>query len=499
MELREYAHTDATGLKDLLDRREVTPGEVFDLARAAIEQVDPVLGAVVGEVFDEPLAYASSGPFGGVPFAVKDLLCTAAGVRNENGSALMAGHVSPRDSHLMARWRTGGLAVLCRTSTPEFGFSATTEPATHAPTRNPWNPDRVAGGSSGGSAALVAAGALPWAHANDAGGSIRTPAALCGVVGLKPSRGLVPPGPDADEPLFGLTAEFAVTRSVRDAAALLDLVHGSAPGDRYHLRRRAPGEFVAALGHRPRGLRVAVSTGSPDVRADAAVAAEVARVAGLLEEFGGRVEWAEPVVDDERLRDLHLTFWSASIADTLRALTGGQDVEDALALVETATAAMVRHGLSLRWQDVSRARAYQNELTRSTADFLDGFDLVLSPVTRSTAWPIGELDSNRPGIDARGWVDTLSRYSPFTAVHNVTGRPAISVPTGMSAGLPVGVQLAAAPGREDLLLAVAAQLEEAAPWHARVPPVHAGGSRAVPRPGRPAAENRAENREGEGR
>ncbi|MCX4736954.1 amidase [Streptomyces sp. NBC_01363] len=487
MELREYARMDATGLKDLLERREVTRGELFDLARAAIAQVDPVLGAVVGDVFDEPPAYAASGPFSGVPFALKDLLCTAAGVRSENGSALTAGHVAPHDSDLMARWRAAGLAVVCRTSTPEFGFSATTEPVANGPTRNPWDPSRVAGGSSGGSAALVAAGALPWAHANDAGGSIRVPAALCGVFGLKPTRGLVPPGPDSDEPLFGLTAEFAVTRSVRDAAALLDLVHGSAPGDRYHVRGRAPGEFVAALGLRPRGLRVAVSTDSPGGRADPAVASEVVRIAELLEEFGDHVEWASPEIDDEHVRDLNMTFWSVSIADTVRALTGGRDVEHALALVETTTAAMVRHGLSLRWEDVSRARAYQNRLTRSMADFLDRFDLVLTPVTPSTAWPVGELDSNRPGIDARGWVDTLSRYSPFTALYNATGQPAVSVPTGMTGGLPVGVQLAAAPGQEDLLLAVAAQLEEADPWRERVPPVHAGGP-PPPWTGRRSAE-----------
>ncbi|WP_406293125.1 amidase family protein [Embleya sp. NBC_00888] len=488
MELREYAHLDATALRNLVTRREVTPDELFALARAAIVHVDAILGAVVGDVFDEPPAHCASGAFAGVPFALKDLMCTAAGVPNENGSALTAGHVASGDSDLMARWRAAGLAVVCRTSTPEFGFSATTEPVIGRATRNPWNPDRVAGGSSGGSAALVAAGALPWAHANDAGGSIRTPAALCGVVGLKPSRGLIPPGPGADEPLFGLTAEFAVTRTVRDTAALLDLVHGSAPGDRYHLPRRAPGEFVAALDRRPRGLRVAVSTGPPGNPADPAVASEVVRVAGLLAELGHHVEQAAPEVDEERFRDLNLTFWSASIADTVRTLTDGRDVEGALAALESATAAMVRHGWPLRWEDVSRARAYQHRLTRSTADFLGRFDLILTPVTRSTAWPIGELDANRPGIGAREWVDTLSRYSPFTAVHNVTGNPAISVPTGMCDGLPVGVQLAAASGREDLLLAVAAHLEKASPWQGRIPPVHASGLPAEVRPDRGSAE-----------
>lgn len=476
MELSDYAHMDATDLKSCIDRREVSRAEVLGAARAAVSRVDPQLGAVVGPVLDAPLDYAESGPFAGVPFALKDLLCAAAGLPSENGSAATAGYIAPRDSDLMVRWRAAGLGVICRTATPEFGFSATTEPVTNGPTRNPWNLERVAGGSSGGAAALVAAGALPWAHANDAGGSIRAPAALCGVVGLKPTRGLVPSGPDSDEPLFGLTTEFAITRTVRDTAALLDVVNGSAPGDRYLVPRRSPGEYLRATDQRPSNLRIAVSTQAPEggSTTDGAVAEEVVRIAGLLEQFGGHVEWAAPPVDTERFHDLNLTFWAASIAESTRELAGGGNIEQIYPLLESATVAMVRHGRSLEWADVARARRYQNQLTRSTAHFFDSFDLTLTPTMPSTAWPIGELVSNRPGITAREWVDTLARYSPFTALYNATGQPAISLPTGMSSGLPVGVQLAAAPGREDLLLAVAAQLEEAVPWASRVPPIHAG-------------------------
>ncbi|MDJ0392400.1 amidase family protein [Rhodococcus sp. G-MC3] len=476
MELHDYSRMDATDLKARLDQNEINPAEVRDAALAAISQVDPHLGATVGPALDPPPTYSTSGTFAGVPFALKDLLCTAAGIPNENGSAATAGYVATRDSDLMGRWRAAGLAVTCRTATPEFGFNATTEPAVNGPTRNPWNPERVAGGSSGGSAALVAAGALPWAHANDAGGSIRIPAALCGVLGLKPTRGLVPPGPDSDEPLFGLTTEFAITRTVRDAAALLDVVHGSAPGDRYFQPRRSPGHYRRAAAQRPEGLRIAVSIDSPGggPAADTAVATEVARIARLLEQFGGHVEYAAPDVDPERFRDLNLTFWSASIAESMRALTGGCGIEVVYLALESSTAAMVRHGFTLRWADIARARHYQNHLTRSTANFFESFDLTLTPTTASTAWPIGELDSNRTGITADEWGDTLARYAPFTAIYNVTGQPAISIPTGMFDGLPIGVQLAAAPGREGLLLAVAAQLEEAIPWAGRVPPIYAG-------------------------
>ncbi|MFE3059440.1 amidase [Nocardia sp. NPDC059239] len=471
----EYARCDATELAELIRNGDVGRAEVIAAARAAIAAVDAELDAVVGPLFDGPLAHSPSGPLSGVPFALKDLLCTAVGVPNENGSRAMSGYVADRDSDLMTRWREAGLAVVCRTAVPEFGFSASTEPIAHGPTRNPWNPGRVSGGSSGGAAALVAAGALPCAHANDAGGSIRTPAALCGLVGLKPTRGLIPPGPDSDEPLFGLTTEFALTRTVRDAALLLEVVHGSAAGDRYHVPRRPGGTYIEpdAL---PPGLRIAVWTATPAGVADtdAEVVAEVVRVGTLLEGLGHRIDWATPEVDQERFKSLNLTFWSASIADTARALAGSGPIEDVLHGFEATTAVMMRHGLNLSWAEVSKARSYQNELTRGIGRFLDSYDLLLTPATRTAAWPVGELDANRSDLDANGWVETLTHYSPFTALYNVTGQPAISVPTGRTGdGLPIGVQFAAAPGREDLLLALSAQLEQVDPWHDRRPVIHA--------------------------
>ncbi|MFX0578439.1 amidase [Nocardia nepalensis] len=492
MKLDEYAALDATALAELIGRGEVTRTEVLDVARSAVIGVDSALGAVVGPIFNEALAHSSVGPLSGVPFALKDLLCTAAGVPSEGGSRALAGNVASADSDLMKRWRAAGLAVICRSAVPEFGFSASTEPAANGPCKNPWNLERVAGGSSGGAAALVASGALPVAHGNDAGGSIRIPAALCGLVGLKPTRGLVPPGPDFDEPLFGLTTEFALTRTVRDAALLLDSVHGSAEGDRYHLRRWASGTFSRAAGMRPRGLRIAVWTATPEGVADTQsdVAAEVERVGRALEQLGHRIDWATPDIDHERLKQLTLTFWSASIADTARALAVGGQISDVLAAFEGTTAAMVRHGLPLSWAEVSKARAYQNELTRRMGRFLRTFDLLLTPTTRTVAWPVGELNADRHDLTAAAWVDTLADYGSFTALHNVTGQPAISVPTGATAdGLPIGVQLAAAPGREDLLLGIAAQLEELDRWSLRRPAVHAAtldseGAQLAPRPER---------------
>src|SRR5690625_2273496 len=228
----EYAALDGTALAALIKDRQVSVQEVRDVAQQSVELVNPALNAVVGDVLEPNSEYPKTAPFAGVPFALKDTVCHAAGLAQENGSLLSAGVVTTSDSDLMRRWNSAGLQTIYRTTTPEFGLSCTTESRATGITRNPWNLEMSPGGSSGGSTALVAAGALPMAHANDAAGSNRTPAALCGLVGLKPSRGLIPPGPGSDEPLFGMTSEFAVTRTVRDTAALLDAVAGSEPGDR---------------------------------------------------------------------------------------------------------------------------------------------------------------------------------------------------------------------------------------------------------------------------
>lgn len=446
--------------------------EVMVAAAESLSCVNGQLNAIVGEPFSPALAGSDDGPFAGVPFAIKDLLCEAEGVPQSAGSRLLDGRVASRDSDLMATWRQAGLRTMCRTTTPELGASIATESALTGITRNPWDTRLTPGGSSGGSAALVAAGALPVAHANDAAGSIRIPAALCGLVGLKPTRGRHPAGPDSDEPMNGLTCEFVVCRTVRDAAGLLDVLCADRQGERYPVI--VPSElFTASIapGDGP-ALTVALQTQpAGGGRVDPRCTREVERVASVLADLGHRVVPAAPPIDAELILAINERLWPASLAETVRAV-GGFERADLPELLEPWTARMVDDGRELRWSLVYEARGWQNQVARATARFFDEYDLLLSPTVARPAWPVGELSARGSVAGTREWLSTLFEYAPFTSLANVTGRPAISVPTGMVDGLPVGVQLVGRPAGEAVLLRLAAQLERALPWDARRPPVH---------------------------
>ena len=258
MRLDEYAAHDGLGLAALVRRGEVSAAELAALAQSAIEALNPQLNAVIGRVDARPPAGDATAPFHGVPFLIKDLVLHAQGVPCDMGSRLLAGaFTAPHDTELMARFRAAGLVTLGRTNTPELGFNATTEPLLYGATRNPWDPSRSAGGSSGGSSAAVAAGIVPLAHANDGGGSIRIPAAQCGLVGLKPTRGRTPVGPETGMPLHDMGIEHAVTRTLRDCAALLDAVEGPASGDRFAIARPARPYAEEVRRAPPRRLRIA--------------------------------------------------------------------------------------------------------------------------------------------------------------------------------------------------------------------------------------------------
>ncbi len=259
MHFSEYIEYDAVGLAHLIKSGQVSAQEVQQLARQAILAVNPTLNALIGELFEEALPSSNTGPFAGVPFVIKDLSLHAAGVRTGMGTRLTGeGIVFPHDTDLMTRFKQAGLVTLGRTATPEFGYNVTTEPVSNGPTCNPWNLSRSSGGSSGGSAALVAARAIPLAHGTDAAGSIRIPSAWCGLVGLKPTRGRTPPGPDSDERVSGLGIDFALARTVRDTAALLDVVSGPSIGDKYFA---APPErpYAQEVGAPPGRLRIATT------------------------------------------------------------------------------------------------------------------------------------------------------------------------------------------------------------------------------------------------
>ena len=477
MRVDEYASHDATELAELIRGGEVKAEEVQAAAGEALDAVQPELNALVGPRFPAPLEHAAEGPFGGVPFAIKDLVLHATGVPQRAGTRLLGDGVPmPSDTYLMSRFRAAGLATMGVTATPELGFNATTEPVATGPVCNPWDVARSPGGSSGGSAALVAARALPVAHANDGGGSIRIPAGCCGLVGLKPTRGRTTVGPDYSDPLLGLGIEFAVTRTVRDCAGLLDAVHGAEPGDRYLL----PGPsrpFVDEVRAGSGPLRVAFTTApfSGPGRVDPQSVDAVRRVAQQLETMGHSVVEAAPSLDAAAFDAANLVAWTGFLADAVDQLTVALGVEAGPEVLEATTLACVEHGRTLRAADLFAADRVFNATTRALAAFFDAHDVLLTPTTCAPNVPLGHLDADAAGLDARGWYDRIFSFAGFTAAFNVTGTPAISLPLAWSTeGWPIGVQLAAGQAQEARLLALAGDLERAMPWADRRPAVRAG-------------------------
>jgi amidase len=476
VDLAEYAECDATELRRLLAAGEIDARELRAAALRAIESVEPRLNAVVSGPYEQAPA-AGDGALAGVPLAVKDTL-PEAGRPLRFGSRLLDGYVARRDATLAERFRAAGLVSLVRTTTPEFAFNTDTAPVLHGPTLNPWNPARSPGGSSGGSAALVAARALPLAHANDGGGSIRIPAAWCGLVGLKPSRGRVPLGPAVAEAVGGFAHEFALTRTVRDAAALLDAVSGPAPGDRYYV---APPRqsFVEALSAELPPLRVALHTSSFfGVPTEPPVRAAVESVAATLEGLGHRVEESAPSVAEDSLRACMETVWSVDLAGLASTFERLGHSQAGPGQVEAASWACIRRGREISALELEAAASVVNSTSRRWGRFLDEHDLFLCPTAPTPALASGVPDQDDRRIDtARAWLAEVFERIPFTPIANLTGQPSISLPLAETAdGLPVGVMLTAQMLREDLLLGVGAALEEATPWRQRRAAVDAGAA-----------------------
>jgi amidase len=475
MNLHDYANEDACGLAELIRRGDVSAAEVETAARAAIAALNPTVNAVIEIEPAAPGRPLPDGRFRGVPFLRKDLVAQAAGALNECGSRLAEGLRAKVTSELTHRHDAAGLVTLGRTATPELGFSVVTEPVATGPVRNPWQPDRTAGGSSGGAAAAVASGMVPMAHANDGGGSIRIPAACTGLVGLKPTRGRVSLGPGHGSVLLGLGIEHAVTRTVRDCAALLDVTHGPAIGDPFVLPApvRPYAEEVGAPVER---LRIAVATDAwngADVDADVVAATQAA--ARLCEALGHDVAEAAPSFDVEAFDRANLRLWTGSIAyavDKIAAATGRQPEPDTL---EVATLACYEHGRRVTAADIYEADDLINAVSRKVGGFFADWDVLITPTVARTAPPLGLLSGAAPGWTAESWTAAIFAFAPFTALFNATGQPAISLPLGWAAdGLPIGVQFVGRFGREDVLLRLAASLEVAHPWIDRRPPLWAG-------------------------
>ena len=479
MNLREYASYDALGLAELVRSKQVTARELADLARTAIDALNPKINAVIAPITEweaRLAAHPAGAPFAGVPFLVKDLVLHLKGVPCDMGSRLVKGaFVSPHDTDLATRFLKAGVIPLGRTNTPEMGFNATTEPVLYGPTRNPWDPTRSAGGSSGGSAAAVAAGIVPIAHGNDGGGSIRIPASNCGLVGLKPTRGRTTVGPEFGEPLHGMGIEFALCRTVRDAAAMLDCVEGPSLGDRFIIARPA-GPYAAEARTAPGRLRIAVSThGMMGMKPDAEVLAAVDRAARLCESLGHHVEEASPLFDEQLFHTANFTYWCGFLAGGIAGASQMLGLKPSPANLEAATWACYQQGADASLLDIEMADTLTNMVCRSVAPFFETYDVMISPVMANPPLPLGVLDQNDPSRDARGWYDFVFQYAGFTALYNMTGQPAISLPLHQTtSGLPVGVQFVSKYGDEASLFRLAGQLEHAAPWAGRVPAIHAG-------------------------
>lgn len=478
--MADLTDLDATAQADLVRAGEASPSELVDAAIARARAVGPTLNAIIHPRFEEAATEAAShprtGPFPGVPFVLKDLDGTAAGMPYHGGTRFLKehGYVAPADSELTTRFREAGLVVIGRTNTPELGLVPTTEPEAYGPSRNPWDLGRSTGGSSGGSAAAVAAGIVPMGHAGDGGGSIRIPAAHCGLVGLKPSRGRITVGPEVGESWGGLVARLAVTRSVRDTAALLDAVAGPGIGDPYW----APPPtcaYLDLLGADPAPLRIGWTDQAFDgtTEVDPQVAAAVAQTAALLEELGHRVEQASPAALDDPATTGHFIVaygaWVAAELDHLGELVGATPTAEGF---EVGTWAIAEAGRSVTAQQYLAAISGLHAFTRRTVGWweADGYDLLLTPTVPELPPTLGEFASP-PDNPLHGTFRSAITVA-FTAPFNITGQPAISLPLHQSAeGLPIGVQLVAAPAREDVLVGIAGQLERARPWAERRPEV----------------------------
>jgi amidase len=483
--MSDFAALDATAQAELVRSGEASPVELVEDAIGCIEALNPQLNAVITPLFDKAREAAAAelpdGPFRGVPMLLKDLACHSAGDPMYEGSAFLKdnGWVEDEDTVLASRFRRAGFVFCGKTNTPEFGILSTTEPLAFGPSRNPWNPDHSTGGSSGGSAAAVAAGMVPLAHGNDGGGSIRIPASACGLVGLKPSRGRTPLGPDVGDIMTGLVAEHVLTRSVRDCAAVLDAVHGYAPGDPY----AAPDPlrpFSEEVGADPGRLRIGIRTAPPgrqfECHPGCVAAAEDA--GRLLESLGHTVEPADlPCLDADDLIENFLVRWTGGIAWNIEYWERKLGKTCTAADVEPSTWALAEigrgHGAGRYLSAVERHQVLGVQLARW---YESGFDLLLTPTMAVPPPAIGSFE--HPPDNPLLPIVVATPMAAFTSGLNMTGQPAISLPLGAMSddGLPIGVQLAAPYGREDVLLRIAAQVEEAAPWADRRPPVFAGAA-----------------------
>jgi amidase len=474
MKLAELAQADGTALASLVRKKEVTPLELVDAAIERIERINGALNAVITPMYDQARAAAQAplpeGLFRGIPYLLKDVLGAYAGVRHTWGSAFLREHIATHDSELVVRLKRAGLVVVGKTNACEFGILPTTEPRLFGPTRNPWNLERTAGGSSGGAAAAVASGMIPMAHGNDGGGSIRMPASCCGLFGLKPTRARNPLGPDLGDALGGLVAEHALTRSVRDSAALLDATGGPDVGDPYWAPPPA-GPFRDEVGRDPGQLRIALvtqaATGVP-VNSDCVAAGKDA--ASLCSSLSHIVEEASPAFDGQHFSQAFVSVFAAGVAASIEGAASAIGRRPTPEYFEPLTWAVYEMGKEVSGSVYILAQTLLQRMAREVARFMLKYDAILTPTLAEPPVPLGTFDS--PPENPLAGLLRATQFVAFTPLANATGQPAMSVPLYWNAeNLPIGVQFVGRFGDEATLFRLAAQLEQARPWDHRRPPV----------------------------
>ena len=480
MRLEDYCACDGLELASQVRSGKVSSQELYQAATTAAARVNPTINAIVGTTPEAALEALGRRPLGssfaGVPFLLKDIGAHMAGVLQEMGSRACRGHLCDYDSELAARFKRAGLVTIGRSAVPEFGCGITTESIATGPTRNPWSLSHSPGGSSGGACAAVAAGIVPIAHGSDGGGSIRIPAAHCGVFGLKPSRGRQPSGPDADELAFGLCVEHVVTRSVRDSAAMLDCTAGPDVGSRLALPQPGRG-FLRSLEHRGPRLRIAFSAAPIEGAAatHSECVAAVAVAASLCRDLGHEVREDRPRYALTEICKPWMDLSSSGSALVLEAVGRATGRPANLESLEPMTRSVFEYSRSLTAANLVEALNAVNRLSRRLGGFFRDYDVLVTPVTAAPPPPLGMFTSAQHGLSAMEWIEQAMSAAPYVAAFNLTGQPAMSVPLHWTeGGLPVGVQFAGRLGEEALLLRLAAELEGARPWCDRRPAAWAG-------------------------
>jgi amidase len=481
MRVDEYAAMDAVAIAAAVRSGQVSALEITDAAIAAIESLNPRLNALVLQDFDRARDSARkvllSAPLAGVPFLVKDVDVQVTEWPTTYSSRFFAAAKPLPDSEIVTRWRRAGTMLLGKTNTPEFADDFITEPAFRGPTLNPWDANVIVGGSSGGAAAAVASGMVPAAHGSDVGGSIRVPAACCGLFGLKPSRGLNPLGPYHGEMGGGLNCEHVLTRSVRDSAAFLDATAGPEQGAPYRVARSVP-SYLTALKEPGTSLRIACISNRLDGSAvEPQIEAGLEAAAALLEDLGHEVIPsrfpAEVAMDaaGEGWAALWLIDIAALIAQRARDLGCEPGLTDIEQLPRYIVARIARMS-ALEYLEV---RSLAHRVSLAMAREFDAYDVIMTPATATLPPPRGLIDGNAPDFNYERWAAAAYGFAPFSEIFNVTGQPAASLPMFESdAGLPIGIQLVGRQDQDHVLLRLAADLENATRWMSRHPPVWAG-------------------------